>query len=95
MKLTFFGAARSVTGSCHCVECGGKRILIDIRNPVLLEMLRSNEYTKTGIRQAIAAVTGHAYPIGPYRTAEAEAPKADPLEALIASLPTDESIHIH
>ena len=25
MKLTFFGAARAVTGSCHCVECGGKK----------------------------------------------------------------------
>lgn len=29
MKLTFFGAARAVTGSCHCVECNGKKILID------------------------------------------------------------------
>ncbi len=29
MKLTFFGAAKAVTGSCHCVESGGKRILID------------------------------------------------------------------
>ena len=29
MKLTFFGAARAVTGSCHCVECGGRKVLID------------------------------------------------------------------
>ncbi len=29
MKLTFFGAARTVTGSCHCVEANGKKILID------------------------------------------------------------------
>ncbi len=29
MKLTFFGAARAVTGSCHCVECGGHKYLID------------------------------------------------------------------
>ena len=29
MQLTFFGAARAVTGSCHCVECGGKKILVD------------------------------------------------------------------
>lgn len=29
MKLTFFGAARAVTGSCHCVEVAGKKILID------------------------------------------------------------------
>ena len=29
MKLTFFGAARAVTGSCHCIDACGKRILID------------------------------------------------------------------
>jgi metallo-beta-lactamase family protein len=29
MKLSFHGADREVTGSCHLVECGGKRVLID------------------------------------------------------------------
>lgn len=29
MKLTFFGAAKMVTGSCHCVEVNGKKVLID------------------------------------------------------------------
>ena len=29
MKLTFYGAARAVTGSCHCVECAGRKVLID------------------------------------------------------------------
>jgi len=29
MKLSFFGADQCVTGSCHCLEVGGKRILID------------------------------------------------------------------
>ncbi len=29
MKLTFYGAARAVTGSCHCLEACGKKILID------------------------------------------------------------------
>ena len=29
MKLTFFGAAKAVTGSCHCLEVQGRKILID------------------------------------------------------------------
>lgn len=29
MQISFHGASRSVTGSCHLLECGGKRILID------------------------------------------------------------------
>ena len=29
MKLSFFGATHAVTGSCHCLEVGGKKILID------------------------------------------------------------------
>ena len=29
MRLYFYGADRMVTGSCHCVEINGKRILVD------------------------------------------------------------------
>jgi len=29
MRLSFHGADRDVTGSCHLVECAGKRILVD------------------------------------------------------------------
>ena len=29
MKISFFGAAREVTGSCHCVEFNNKRFLFD------------------------------------------------------------------
>jgi len=29
MKISFYGAAREVTGSCFCVEVGGRRVLID------------------------------------------------------------------
>ena len=29
MKLSFYGADRCVTGSCHCIEVNGKKILVD------------------------------------------------------------------
>jgi len=29
VKLSFHGAARGVTGSCHLLQCAGKRILVD------------------------------------------------------------------
>jgi metallo-beta-lactamase family protein len=29
VRLSFHGADRVVTGSCHMLECGGRRILID------------------------------------------------------------------
>ena len=29
MRITFHGAARGVTGSCHLIECAGKRLLVD------------------------------------------------------------------
>ena len=29
MKISFHGADRGVTGSCHLLECAGKRVLID------------------------------------------------------------------
>jgi len=29
MKISFHGADRNVTGSCHMIECAGKRILVD------------------------------------------------------------------
>ena len=29
MRLSFHGADREVTGSCHLIECAGKRILVD------------------------------------------------------------------
>lgn len=71
----------------------GRRILIDVQNPILLDMLKSNEYTKTVIKQAISTATGRNCGLGPYRRPKEEK-KKDPLEDLINSLPEHENIKI-
>ena len=43
MNITFFGAARTVTGSCTMVECAGKRILVDCGLP------QGNDEKKLGL----------------------------------------------
>lgn len=61
----------------------GNRVLIDSDNSVFREMMRTNDYTRTSLKQAIAEVTGARYSIGPYERPE-ENKKADsPLEELI------------
>ena len=32
MKITFLGAAKTVTGSNHLVEAAGKKFLVDLRD---------------------------------------------------------------
>ncbi len=64
----------------------GRQVLIDVSNPVVLEMLRDNDYTKNNIKQAVFEVTGERYGLGPHRPPEQETPEEDPLEKLIESL---------
>ncbi len=64
----------------------GRQVLIDVSNPVVLEMLRDNEYTKNSIKQAIFEVTGDRCGLGPYRPPKQDTPEEDPLEKLIESL---------
>lgn len=72
----------------------GKQVLIDVSNPVVLEMLRDNEYTKNSIKQAIFEVTGERYGLGPYRPPKQETPQEDPLQKLIQSLGNAQNITI-
>ncbi len=72
----------------------GRRILIDVSNPAVLEMLKSNDYTRRQIKQAISEVVGQNYGIGPYRPPVEQQEDTDPLEQLIASLPKAENITI-
>ena len=72
----------------------GRRILIDVSNPVVLEMLKGNDYTRQQIKHAISEVTGQNYGIGPYRPPVEAKDEADPLEQLISSLPPAENITI-
>lgn len=72
----------------------GKQVLIDVSNPVVLEMLRDNEYTKNSIKQAIFEVTGERHGLGPYRPPKEETPEEDPLQKLIESLGDAQNITI-
>ncbi|WMJ84982.1 DNA polymerase III subunit gamma/tau [Oscillospiraceae bacterium LTW-04] len=72
----------------------GKQVLIDVSNPVVLEMLRDNEYTKNSIKQAIFEVTGERHGLGPYRPPKQETPEEDPLQKLIESLGDAQNITI-
>lgn len=71
----------------------GRRVLIDIQNPALLQMLKVNDYTKNHIKQAILDVSGRSYGIGPYKP-PAEDQSVDKLEELISSLPPSDFISI-
>ncbi|MBP0980897.1 MAG: hypothetical protein J5968_01715, partial [Oscillospiraceae bacterium] len=73
----------------------GKQVLIDVSNPVILDMLRTNEYMKNNIKQAIVEATGERYGLGPYRPPEEKkTDDVDPLEKLIAALPKSPDIII-
>ena len=48
----------------------GTRILIQCSNDVFREMMRTNEYTRSSLKQAIAEVTGKKYSIGPRENKE-------------------------
>ncbi|MHC1693582.1 MAG: MBL fold metallo-hydrolase RNA specificity domain-containing protein [Sphaerochaetaceae bacterium] len=61
MDITFFGAARTVTGSCTLVECAGRRILVDCGLP------QGNDEKKAGMdlpfnaRQIDCVLLTHAH----------------------------------
>lgn len=65
----------------------GSRVLIASENPVFLEMMRSSEYTKDSLKDAIQQVTGTRYPIGPYTgqpaAVQPQQEAASPLEDLL------------
>ena len=48
MKLSFFGADQCVTGSCHCLEVNGKKILVVLpeTNPVISLSARNLQNVK-------------------------------------------------
>ncbi len=62
----------------------GTRVLISCDNPVFTELMRSNDYTKQSLKDAIAEVTGKKYAIGPYSgPKKLEAAKSDPMEEIL------------
>lgn len=73
----------------------GRQVLIDVSDPIVLDMLRSNEYTKSNIKQAVLEATGERVGLGPYRPSRQEdTPQVDPFQKLIEELPKNDNIVI-
>ena len=63
----------------------GEMMLIDCQNELFRTLLRTSIAAKESLRDAILAVTGHKYNLGPYnpdKYAPAAAP-SDPLEGML------------
>ncbi|MEG2073779.1 MAG: hypothetical protein RRY54_03340, partial [Angelakisella sp.] len=77
-------ALRGALLSSKAYVCGN-RVLVDSDNSIFREMMRTNDYTRASLKQAISEVTGAKYAIGPYdRPAEAaQDEKSNPLEQLL------------
>lgn len=63
MKLTFFGAARTVTGSMHLVEANGKKILLDcgLYQGHRKEAFEKNRQLPFNPRELDAVILSHAH----------------------------------
>ena len=63
MKLTFWGAAQTVTGSLHLVDFGGKRVLLDcgLFQGRRLEAARLNREFPVAPASVDAVLLSHAH----------------------------------
>lgn len=63
MQVTFLGAAGSVTGSCHLVECNGRKLLLDCGQVQgsRLEQERNREPLPVAIDEIGAVILSHAH----------------------------------
>ena len=63
MKITFFGAARGVTGSCHMVEACGKKFLVDcgLFQGTLTEQILNTEKFPFNVADIDFVILTHAH----------------------------------
>src|SRR4051794_15433627 len=63
MRIHFCGADRTVTGSCHLIEAGGVRVLLDMgmfQGP-REEARQFNQWLPAGAAQADAVILSHGH----------------------------------
>ena len=63
MKITFFGAARGVTGSCHMIEAAGKKFLVDcgLYQGTLTEQILNYEPFPFDVNNIDFVILSHAH----------------------------------
>lgn len=73
----------------------GNLLLIDSQNEFFFQLMRSNDYTKESLREAIFAVTGKKFGLGPYKKENYEVKKeVNPLDE-IAQLAKESGIDVN
>ncbi len=73
----------ALTGSTAYIR--GDILLIDSPDELFLQLVRTNEYTKESLREAVLAETGKRYRLGPYKRRKTQEKPASPFDSIEAA----------
>lgn len=63
----------------------GEIVLIDCDDPFFLEMIRTNDYARTSIHEALVSGSGRDWRIGPFKKDKYQPKKEDPMEDILST----------
>ncbi|MBQ9939318.1 MAG: hypothetical protein IJO96_07285, partial [Oscillospiraceae bacterium] len=60
----------------------GDLLLVDSKDDLFLQLMRTSDYAKESLREAVVAETGKKYRLGPYKKEKAPEKTASPLDSI-------------